>query len=56
MDNTTLIRQIQLEKAIGELNALKASYYDPMNSGSVIYKEVNALIKGIIQELKNELG
>lgn len=56
MDVTTALKQIQLEKVKGELRALKASYYDPMDSDNDRYKEVNTLIEGVIHELDNELG
>lgn len=56
MDNVILARQMQLQRTIGELRVLEVSYYNPMDSASVIYREVHTLIKGIILELENELG
>ena len=55
MDLATLLRQIQLEKTIGELNALKASYYDTMGTGHGKFMEVKDLIDKIIKDLYNSI-
>ena len=55
MNQVYLMRQIQLERCIGELNALKASYYDPMGDNKNYYL-VSKIIKSMIDELRNELG
>lgn len=53
MDIVMVIRQIQLEKTIGELNALRVSYYDPMGRNREKYKGINTLIQKIIRDLKD---
>jgi len=55
MDNNTLLRQIQKEKAIGELLALKASYYDPMGTERDKYDEVAVLINDMVDQIRNEV-
>lgn len=56
MDMTTMIRQIQKQKVIGELNALKLSYYDPMGSDRDLYYKVSSTINEIINRLNEEIA
>ncbi|WP_158644478.1 hypothetical protein [Clostridium ihumii] len=55
MNQIDLMRQVQIERCIGELNALKASYYDPSGNNKDYYL-VREIIKNMIDELRSELG
>lgn len=51
-DPVQILRQMQLQKTIGELNALLATYYDPMQGSTEEYKKMHRIINGCIQDLK----
>lgn len=51
-DPVQILRQMQLQKTIGELNALLAAYYDPMQGSTEEYKNMKRVINNCIQELK----
>ena len=52
-----ILRQMQLQKTIGELRALKASCFNPQAAeGGELYERVNKLIDGMISELEDNLG
>ena len=52
-DPVQILRQMQLQKTIGELNALLSAYYDPMQGSTEEYKKMYRVINGCIQELKD---
>lgn len=52
-DPVQISRQMQLQKTIGELNALLAVYYDPMQGSTEEYKKMYRTINSCIQELKD---
>ena len=52
-DPVQILRQMQLQKTIGELNALLSTYYDPMQGCTEEYKKMYRVINGCIQELKD---
>lgn len=56
MYSVDVIRQMQLEKVIGELNALKMSYFDPTGRTITLYNRAEAIIDNMIEELRNNLG
>jgi hypothetical protein len=56
MDATTLIRQMQLHKVIGELKALESTYYDPMEGRTDEYTEIQEVMRNIIRDLKDYVG
>ena len=51
-DPVQILRQMQLQKTIGQLNALLSAYYDPMQGSTEEYKEMEDVIKDCIQNLK----
>lgn len=53
-----LMRQMQLQKVIGELNALRITFYDPMGADPDYsdYKEKKKLIDDMINDLENNMG
>ena len=56
-DNLYMIKQAQMQRAIGELRALKALYYNPYNlSGDENYKAIKKLIEDFITELTDNFG
>ena len=56
VDAVTVLRNMQKQKAIGELNALRVSYYDNMGTDRELYHRVSKLITEIIEDLNNEIG
>ena len=52
-DPVQILRQMQLQKTIGELNALLSSYYDPMQGSTEEYKKMQRVINCCINELEN---
>ena len=52
-DPVQILRQMQLQKTIGELKALLSTYYDPMQGSTEQYKLMQIVINGCIQELKD---
>ena len=52
-DPVQILRQMQLQKTIGELNALLSTYYDPMQGSTEEYKKMYRVINDCIQELKD---
>ena len=52
-DTVQILRQMQLQKTVGELNALLSAYYDPMQGSTEEYKLMQIVINGCIQELKD---
>lgn len=55
-DVAYMLRQIQLQKTIGDLKGLLTCYYDPMRGSSDEYKEMKEVINGIIKELEDNCG
>lgn len=53
-----LMRQMQLQKVIGELNALSTTFFDPMGVDPQYtdYKEKKKLIDDMIKDLENNIG
>lgn len=51
-----MIRQMQLQKVIGELNALKLTFFDSMTGNSEEWKRARKIIEGMINELKDNFG
>ena len=52
-----VMRQMQLQKVIGELNALKASCFNPQAAeGGELYERVDKLIDKMISELTDNIG
>ena len=52
-----ILRQMQLQKTIGELRALKATCFNPQAAeGGELYERVDKLIDGMISELEDNLG
>ena len=52
-DPVQILRQMQLQKTIGELNALLSAYYDPMQGSTEEFKRMQRVVKKCIQELKD---
>lgn len=50
-----MLQQMQLQKAIGELRSLIASYYDPMGTNAD-FKDKRQFIERMIEDLENHLG
>ncbi len=50
------IQQQQLQRTCGELRALLALHYDPMNPRDDKYKQLEKFIEETIDELSNEIG
>jgi len=51
-----MIRQMQLQKVIGELRALEATFYDPMQGGTDEWRNTCRIIKDAIEELVDNFG
>ena len=52
-----VVRQMQLQKVIGELNALKASCFNPQQAeGGELYERVDKLIDDMISKLEDNIG
>ncbi len=53
-----LMQQMQLQKVIGELNALRMTFFDPMGADPDYseYKEKTKLIEDMIKDLENNMG
>jgi len=51
-----MIRQMQLQKIIGELRALEATFYDPMHGSTEEWRNAHKVINSIVDELKNNFG
>lgn len=51
-----IMRWMQLEKTIGELNALKISYYDSTGLDRELYLKAEKIIDGMVDELRDNLG
>jgi hypothetical protein len=48
---------MQLQKVIGELNALKASCFNPQQAeGGELYERVDKLIDDMISKLEDNIG
>jgi hypothetical protein len=58
MMNEYKAQQMQLQRVIGELRVLKASYYDPTtyNRKGDDSREIMDFIENIVEDLKNRLG
>lgn len=60
MTNTDIhyqMTQIQLQKAIGELRAVAASWYDSnVHEGGSVYKVIHPMIEKFIDELTDNCG
>jgi len=51
-----MIRQMQLQKVYGEMNALLATFYDPHDGGGPEYPDARKIIEDMIEELGNNFG
>lgn len=49
------IKLMQYERAIGELKALLALFYDPMDSKKEEYERIKELVENLDKELSNYL-
>lgn len=47
-DTVQILRQMQLQKTIGELNALLSAYYDPMQGSTEEFKNIQRVVKKCI--------
>jgi hypothetical protein len=56
VDSAYLLRQIQLQKTIGDLKGLLACYYDPMEGSTDEYKEMSRVINDTIKNLLENCG
>jgi len=51
-----MIRQMQLQKVIGEMRALLATFYGPMQGSTLEYKTAKEVIEDCISDLRNNFG
>ena len=56
MDGVQILRQMQLERVIGELKVLKASYYDGYDPNKETYLCAKTIIEEVISELVDNFG
>lgn len=50
------IQQQQMQRTFGELRALLALHFDPMNPRDESYKRLEKLVEETIEEITNEIG
>ena len=55
-DPVQILRQMQLQKTIGELNALTMMYYDPMTNINLDYRKIKEMVEQFEKELKENFG
>ena len=51
-----MIRQMQLQKVIGELRSLEATFYDTMEGNTAEWRNARNKIEDIVRELVNNFG
>ena len=56
VDISYQLKQMQLQKTIGELKALLACYYDPMQGLTKEFEESRRIILDMVNELENNFG